>query len=122
MRFNVLDFAAGSPSHGIHRPQLVEQVICQFVARNLNETAAEPGQVVVPDMSPMVMPAFAASRQVWAMVRGSPAWNPQATLAEETDWKIAVSSPMLQLPYDSPTSEFRSMYCTVIPVSTCLRP
>jgi hypothetical protein len=57
----------------------------------------------------MVTPAAAASRQVRAMVLGSPAWKPQATLALVTWRKTAASSPMVQLPKDSPTSLFRSM-------------
>ena len=43
------------------------------------------------------------------MTLGSPAWNPQATLALETERNIAVSSPRVQRPKDSPTSLFRSM-------------
>src|SRR6476620_5584111 len=54
-------------------------------------------------------PAATASRQVFRMTEGSPAWKPQATLALDTERNIAVASPRLQRPYDSPTSLFRSM-------------
>src|SRR5215217_5984324 len=42
------------------------------------------------------------------MVTGSPAWNPQATLALVTSWNIAASSPMFHEPNDSPRSALRS--------------
>lgn len=55
-----------------------------------------------------------AARTVERATLGSPAWKPQAMLADETVCIIAVSSPIVQEPKDSPESEFRSMERVVI--------
>jgi hypothetical protein len=62
-------------------------------------------------------PAATASRQVRRITLGSPAWNPHATLALETERNIAISSPSVHRPYDSPTSLFRSIVAIVILIS-----
>ncbi len=57
-------------------------------------------------------------------VDGSPAWNPQATLADVTRSSIAASSPSVQRPNDSPRSEFRSI-CRLLsasPAACCITP
>src|SRR2546425_669433 len=53
------------------------------------------------------------------MILGSPAWNPQATLALVTTVSIASSSPRVQAPNPSPTSLLRST-CARTPLSWCL--
>src|SRR5262245_17224649 len=58
--------------------------------------------------APIVTPWAAAAAHVSRNVEGSPAWNPQAMLALDTTRNIAASSPILQTPYDSPTSLLRS--------------
>ena len=52
----------------------------------------------------------AAARTVSSMPAGSPAWNPQATLALVTTSKIAASSPMRQAPKLSPRSLLMSIW------------
>src|SRR5260370_3537057 len=42
------------------------------------------------------------------MITGSPAWNPQAMLAEVTTWRSCSSSPMRQGPKPSPRLLFTS--------------
>src|SRR5690349_15992433 len=64
----------------------------------------------------MTTPAAAASWQVRRIVVGSPAWNPQATLALVTAAIMAVSSPRVHLPNDSPTSLFRSIVAVFVSV------
>ena len=48
--------------------------------------------------APIVTPLAAAAAHVARSVDGSPAWNPQATLALDTTRSIAASSPILQTP------------------------
>src|SRR3954454_14063101 len=69
-----------------------------------------PARSRYPTWAPTTTPAAAASAQVCRNVDGSPAWKPQATLAEVTMPSIAASSPRVQRPNDSPRSEFRSTH------------
>ncbi len=57
----------------------------------------------------MVTPAATAAATVLRMMDGSPAWKPQAMLAEVIHGITPASSPMLQAPKDSPMSQLRSM-------------
>src|SRR3954464_11801690 len=65
----------------------------------------------------MTTPRRTASAHPRRMIVGSPAWNPQATLALVTSPSIASSSPSRQIPSPSPRSLFRSS-TTSRPLST----
>src|SRR5450830_543720 len=58
------------------------------------------------------MPPALARRTLVSMISGSPAWKPQATLAEEIRLINASSSPMRQGPKPSPKSAFKSIFIT----------
>src|SRR5687768_14581868 len=64
----------------------------------------------------MTTPRSAAAATVRSMVRGSPAWKPQATLALVTTSSRARSSPRLQTPYPSPRSLLRSTLALTEPI------
>ena len=119
VRLDVAHLSPVGPGQGLEAADLVEDVVGQFGGGTVQEPAPEARQVPVShvgaddDAGGDGVPARPGDG------RGSPAWKPHATLALETDPKIAASSPMLQLPKDSPTSLFRSMNGMVIPVSWC---
>src|SRR5438105_8722630 len=62
-----------------------------------------------PGCAPRVTPERTARATVRSMTAGSPAWKPQATLAEVTRARRSASEPMAQAPNPSPTSALRSM-------------
>src|SRR3984893_10986326 len=62
----------------------------------------------------MRTPRSAASRHTRNSPAGSPAWNPQATLALVTMPSMASSSPSRQTPKPSPKSALRSIEATVV--------
>src|SRR6188472_311695 len=56
----------------------------------------------------MATPPATAVAHVRRMIDGSPAWNPQATLADVTMASNSSSGPPAHAPKPSPTSLFRS--------------
>src|SRR3954454_22160633 len=65
----------------------------------------------------MATPRSAAIEQTLRMIDGSPAWNPQATLALETMPSSAASSPIRHRPSPSPRSLLTSVAGIADPVS-----
>ena len=59
--------------------------------------------------APMLTPWRLAVATVWRITSGSPAWKPQATLAESTSCSMSASRPIVQAPKDSPRSALRLM-------------
>jgi hypothetical protein len=50
VRLHVAHPGAGQPGEGVQRPDLVEQVVAQFVRVVVDAAAAETGEVAVPDL------------------------------------------------------------------------
>jgi hypothetical protein len=76
---------------------------------NVHGAAAETGEVGVAHVGPDCdAPLCAAPVIVARMVRGSPAWNLQATFALVTMSSISASSPRIHCPKPSPRSLLRS--------------
>src|SRR5918995_3020753 len=72
----------------------------------------KPQRSLKPGCAPIATPRSRARLAVRNMICGSPAWNPQATFAEETMSSIAASSPIGQGPNPSPMSQLRSTFMT----------
>src|SRR3712207_2202219 len=69
-----------------------------------------PCRSLKPGWAPMATPLRFAVSAVRNMMEGSPAWKPQAMLADDTMSSIASSSPMGQGPKPSPMSQLRSIF------------
>ena len=97
-----------SPCEAVECRDLVDDLLLEGVGVDVDEAAAEAGEVAVATCAPMATPPRTARSHTGRMIVGSPAWNPQATLALLTIPRRASSSPMDQLPWPSPRSELRS--------------
>src|SRR3954470_16423644 len=59
--------------------------------------------------APMATPRSLATRTLLRIVAASPAWNPQATFADDTMWSSSESSAVRYSPKPSPRSALRSI-------------
>src|SRR5215207_1914419 len=75
-----------------------------------------PHMSLKPGWAPMATPFAFARSAVRNMMLGSPACQPQATLAEVTILSMASSSPIFQGPNPSPMSLLRSMFISLLAV------
>src|SRR5215813_104897 len=69
---------------------------------------------------PIATPCRIASATVLRMTCGSPAWKPQATLADVMYGMISSSAPRVQRPQLSPMSALRSMNLAIVSSSLAL--
>ena len=98
------------PGDAVERGQLVEQVVGQLGRLDVDEPAAEAGQVAVGDLrADGHAPGRRRAPHTRRIVDGSPAWKPQATFALVTTPSSASSSPSRQTPNPSPRSALRSI-------------
>ena len=68
----------------------------------------------------MATPWASANSTVWRIQPGSPAWKPQAMLAELMYSMTSSSRPILYIPKLSPMSQLRSIFTPMTPISpTC---
>src|SRR5215469_8717975 len=75
----------------------------------------KPHRSLKPGCAPMLTPCAAASVTSRCIVTGSPAWKPQAMLAERMILSSPASSPMSYAPKPSPISALRLIACAMHP-------
>ena len=80
---------------GAESPHLVHHHGVHIRRGNGHFPPAEPDQIRIPGMSPQAQPLFTARSTVFFITEGSPAWNPQAMLAEVTRGRTLSSIPIL---------------------------
>src|SRR5271169_2771468 len=80
-----------------------------------------PHRSLNPGCAPMLTPSAAARLTSRCIVTGSPAWNPQAMLAERMIFINEASSPISQAPKPSPISALR-LIAFAMPGSSLYRP
>src|ERR1700730_17470237 len=74
-----------------------------------------PHKSLKPGCAPMLTPAATAWVTTRCIVTGSPAWNPQAMLAERMILSSPASSPMSYAPNPSPISALRLIAFAMLP-------
>ena len=102
MRLDVLQPHALGRGHAGQRRHLVEHEVFDLCGVAFISRRPKPTRSGKPGWAPIATPFSRASAMVARIAPGSPAWKPQATLAEEMLSISAASWPIGQGPNDSP--------------------